>query len=246
MRARIDAGTDVAMIGAWDAQQNASPFTPAEVADHQNSLERDVSQGSLVLIRTGGDGGGPVDLYIDEPAPPEVLARVTPVGSKARLSLPTGALTVGGVEDYRSADARITGPASIVSVPAGDYAVRCYVATDPEQEPASEKTLRRLVSAADIKYYDSVNQRGCVVGALTLLLFPLLSYPLGWRVALPITIVAFLAFFPLLQWALKRNPRYQRLNAIIPIHRIQQANPTYVFELRRHELPDLARDDTSP
>ena len=120
-------------------------------------------------------------------------------------------------------------------MPAGDYAVRCYVATDPEREPASEKTLRRLVSPADIKDYDGVNQRGCVAGALTLLLFPVLAYPFGWKVALPITVVAFFAFFPLLQWGLKRNPRYQRLNAIIPIHRIQHGDPTYVFELRSRD-----------
>ena len=239
MKARIDAGTDVAMIGAWDAQQNASPFSAAELADQQNSLERDVSRGALFVIHTGGDGGGPVDLYIDEPAPPEVLARVTPIAGEARLSLPGGALTVGGVEDYRSPDARVISPDSIVNVPAGDYAVRCYVAKDAEREPASEKTLRRLVSPADIKYYDGVNQRGCVAGALTLLLFPVLSYPLGWMIALPITVVVFLAFFPLREWALKRNARYQRLDAIIPIHRIQQADPTHVFELRRHDLSDL-------
>ena len=137
MRTRVDAGTDVAMIGAWDAQQNASPFTSAEFADHQNSLDRDVSQGALVLIRTGGDGGGPVDLYIDEPAPPEVLARVTPVAGEARLSLPTGALTVGGVEDYRSADARITGPGSLVTGTCRRLRGALLVATDPEQEPAS-------------------------------------------------------------------------------------------------------------
>jgi hypothetical protein len=239
MKARIDAGTDVAMIGAWDARQLAPPFTAAELADRDHALERDVSRGALFLIRTGGDGGGPVDLYIDEPAPPAVLARVTPVAGEARLSLPGGALTVGGVEDYRSAGARISGPDRIVNVPAGDYAVRCYVQNDPEREPASEKTLRTLVSPADIKYYDGVNQRGCVGGALTLLLFPLLAFPLGWKVALPVTVVAFLGFFPLLQWGLKRNARYQRLHAVIPIHRIQQADPTYVLELRRHDLPNL-------
>jgi hypothetical protein len=235
MKARIDAGTDVAMIGAWDAQQNASPFTAAELADHQNSLDRDVSRGALFLIHTGGDGGGPVDLYIDEPAPREVLARVTPVAAEARLSLPSGALTVGGAEEYRSPDARITGQDRIVKVPAGDYVVRCYVATDAEQGPGSEETLRRLVSPADIEYYDSVNQRGCTAGALTLLLFPVLWYPLGWKIALPITVAAFLGFFPLREWVLKRNPRYRRLNAIIPIHRIQQADPTHVFELRRRD-----------
>jgi hypothetical protein len=233
MKARIDAGTDVAMIGAWDARQSASPFTAAEIADHQNALERDASSGALILIRTGGDGGGPVDLYIDEPAPPEVLARVTPVAGGATLSLPSGVLTVGGVEDYRSVEARITGPDSIVNVPPGDYTVRCFVAKDPEREPASEKALRKLVSPADIKYYDGVNRRGCAGGALTLLLFPVLSYLLGWKVALPITVAVFLAWFPLQQWWLKRNARYQRLNAIIPIHRIQQADPTYVFEMRR-------------
>ena len=81
MRTRIDAGTDVAMIGAWDAQQNASPFTPAELADHQNSLERDVSRGALVLIRTGGDGGGPV-ISTSMNRRARVLARVTPVAGE--------------------------------------------------------------------------------------------------------------------------------------------------------------------
>src|SRR5688500_18367528 len=124
MKARVDAGTDVAMIGAWDAGQNASPFTAAERADHLKALERDASEGRLFLIHTGADGGGPVDVYVDESAPAVVHARIKLIAENVLLSLPSGALMVGGVEDYRSDESRLTGPGSGIQIPAGDYALR--------------------------------------------------------------------------------------------------------------------------
>jgi hypothetical protein len=233
MKARVDAGTDVAMIGAWDAGQNASPFATAQRADHLKALERDASEGRLFLIHTGGDGGGPVDVYIDESAPPSVRARIKLVAEHALLPVPSGALIVGGVEDYRSDQPRITGPGSVIQIPAGDYALRCFVPNDPEQESSAEQRLREVVSVDDIKHYDRINNRGCAAGALTLLLFPLLAVVIDWRIALAITAVVFLSFFPVLAWSLKRNARYQRLNDIIPRARIEQADPTFVLELTR-------------
>lgn len=185
------------------------------------------------MINTGADGGGPVDVYIDESAPASLHARITLVAENALLSVPSGALIVGGVEDYRSGNSRITGPGSVIQVPAGDYALRCFVAKDPEDEPSAEQRLREVVPVDDIKYYDRINSRGCAAGALTLLLFPLLAIVIDWRIALAMTVAVFLSFFPLREWILKRNARYQRLNAIIPSIRLEQADPTFVLELTR-------------
>jgi hypothetical protein len=233
MKTRVDAATDVAMIGAWDAGQHALPFTAAEFAEHLRALERDASEGRLFLIHTGADGGGPIDVYVDETAPASVHARIRPIAENVLLSVPSGALIVGGVEDYRSDEPRLTGPGSVIQIPVGDYALRCFVLKDPEQESSAEQRLRESVATDDIKYYDRINRRGCAAGALTLLLFPVLTVVIDWRIALAITAAVFLSFFPLREWSLKRNARYQRLNAIIPRVRLEHEDPTFVFELTR-------------
>ncbi len=80
MKARVDAGTDVAMIGAWDAQRGAQPFTAEEFKQLSDTLDADATQGHVFVLHTGADGGGPVDVYVDEPIPAEVMARLTPLG----------------------------------------------------------------------------------------------------------------------------------------------------------------------
>jgi hypothetical protein len=232
MKARIDAGTDVAMIGAWDAQRNAKAFTTSQLSQLSDTLEADAAEGHLFLLHTGADGGGPIDLYIDEAIPSDIYQRLVPLGGEFLLALPSGALVVGGAEDYRLAEPKITGPNSVLTVPAGDYSLRCYTAKDEEQSPRSENELKRLVGTADLEYYDRVNSSGCLFGALTLLLFPILSFPLGWKVALPITAAVFISFFPAREWLLKRNARYQRLDKVVPVFRLQHQDPVFVFELR--------------
>lgn len=232
MKARVDAGTDVAMIGAWDALRNERPFSAAETKRVSETLEADAAEGHLFLLRTGADGGGAIDLYIDEAVPAEVQQRLAREGGEFLLALPSGRLVIGGAEDYRSAEPKNTGPDSCVTVPAGDYALRCYRLEDEEQEPGSEKELRRLVGSADLAYYDRANRTGCLGGLLTLLVFPLLSFTLGWKIALPLTAIAFLSYFPIREWFLKRDARYQRLHKVVPLFRIRHPDPTFVFELR--------------
>jgi hypothetical protein len=89
-----------------------------------------------------------------------------------------------------------------------------------------------MVGKADLDYYDRVNNIGCLGGALSLLLFPTLSFLIDWRLALAITAAVFLSFFPLVQWLLKRNERYQRLHAIIPSFRLKNEDAWLVFELQ--------------
>lgn len=232
MKARIDAGTDVAMIGAWDAQRASKPFTASELTHVSETLDAEAAEGHLFLFRTGADGGGPVDVYIDEAIPGEVQERLVSSGGEFLLAIPSGALVVSGAEEYRSGKPGITGPQSSVTVPAGDYALRCYGLKDDELAPRSEEDLRKLVGSADLKYYDRANSRGCLGGALTLLLFPVLSFPFGWKVALVITAVVFLGFFPAREWLLKRNARYQRLHNVVPVFRLKNQDPTLVLALR--------------
>jgi hypothetical protein len=233
MKARIDAGTDVAMIVLWDAQRAAAPLTAAESKRFGDVVETDAAEAHVFVVHTGADGGGPVDVYVDEALPTDVQQRLRPGGGEFLLVLPTGALVVGGAEDYRAAEPRITGAKSSVQVPAGEYAVRCYAPKDEEQTPRSEQELRKLVGRENIEYYDRVNKSGCAIGAATLLLFPILSFPFGWIIALVITVVVFFSFFPIWRWVLNRNARYQRLETVITEFRLGQADPTLVFELRR-------------
>lgn len=97
------------------------------------------------LFRTGADGGGPVDVYIDEAIPGEVQERLVSSGGEFLLAL---------------------------------------------------------------------------------------SFPLGWKVALVITAVVFLGFFPARDWLLKRNARYQRLHNVVPVFRLKNQDPTLVLALR--------------
>lgn len=220
------------MVGLWDARLNSMPFRPADTTQVPSTLEKETEDGRLFLIHTGSDGGGPVDLYIDDEIPAEIQPRLRPVEGAFLLAVPSGKLLVGGAEDYRAEKPKITDRNSIVAVHAGDYAVRCYTPKDEEQSARSEEALRDLVGGDELAYYDRTNRMGCMRSMLTFLLFPVLIHPLGWKLALAVTVVAFVASFHLREWVLKRNPRYQRLQHIVPAFRLQQEVPALVFELR--------------
>src|SRR6476620_2973912 len=102
MKARFDAGTDVAMVGASDLERGVQPFSPEEFRRLSEVLDADAAQGHLFVLHTGADGGGPVDVYIDEPVPHETVAGLTPTGEALVLALPSGKLIVDGVEYYRA------------------------------------------------------------------------------------------------------------------------------------------------
>ena len=96
MKARFDAGTDVAMIGAWDAQRGAQPFTTEEFKQLSDTLDADATAGHVFVLHTGGDGVGAVDVYVDEPIPDATLAGLSPLGDACVLSIPSGCVIVDG------------------------------------------------------------------------------------------------------------------------------------------------------
>jgi|SRR5690242_11091779 len=234
MKARFDAGTDVAMIGAWDAERGAQPFSAEEYARLSDTLDADAAAGRIFVLHTGADGGGPVDVYVDEPIPAELMQRLTPQDGEFSLSLPSGTLMVDGAEYYRS---RKSGAARLdraASVPAGDYTLRCYETKDDEQaSPVSGRDLEAIVGQDDLRYYERVTRGGCLTGGLLLLLLPALGPFVGWKIAFAVTVVVVVAFFSVRERLLRRNPRFTRLREAVTASRLQHAEPTFVLELER-------------
>jgi hypothetical protein len=237
MKARFDAGTDVAMIGAWDMERGAQPFSPEELKRLSEALDDEAAQGHLFVLHTGADGGGPVDVYIDEPAPHETVASLTPLGDALVLALPSGRLIVDGVEYYRAKKADAMRSSRAVSVPAGEYLLRCYTPADEEQEaaPRPEHDLEATIGKDELKYYERVTRSGCLIGLVLLSLFPILGPLAGWRIAFGATVVAVIGFFYVREWVLRRNERFARIREAVTAHRLGAQEPTFVLELRRIE-----------
>jgi hypothetical protein len=236
MKARFDAGTDVAMIGAWDARRGAQPFTAEEFRQLSDTLDADATEGHIFVLHTGGDGGGPLDVYVDEPIPDETMARLTPLGEEFVLALPSGRLIVDGVEYYRAKKPDASQSDRAVSLPAGDYVLRCYAPTDAEEaKPESEKDLEAAIGTNELRYYERMTRGGCLTGALLLLLFPALLPFVSWKIAFPVTLGVVVAYFNVREWLLRRNKRFARLREQIVTFRLGAQEPTFVLALRRIE-----------
>ena len=232
MRARVEAGTTVAMIGAWDARRDAEPFARKDFGQIQALLEVDAARGELFVVHTGADGGGPADVVIDEPIPADEVARLRPIEGRRRLAVPSGELRIGGLELYRAPKPKAT--PDMVMIPPGDYSISVFVPRDDEPEPTSEAELRDEVGAGELRRYDRINL-GVVMGGFAIPSLALLALVpgFGWRIAVPVAIVAFLAWFPTTQWILRRSRWYTRLHAIATDIRLRQGPPAIVLCLRK-------------
>jgi len=237
MKARFDVGTDVAMVGAWDLERGARPFSPEESKRLPEALDADAAEGYLFVLHTGADGGGPVEVYIDEPVPDATLAGLTPLGDALILALASGKLIVDGVEHYRAKNPDPARASRAVTVPAGNYLLRCYTPRDEAQgvTTAAGHDLESVVGEDEVRYYERVTRSGCLIGLLLLLLFPLLGPIAGWRVAFAATVVAVIGFLYGREWLLRRNPRFARVREAVTAHRLGAREPTFVLELRRIE-----------
>ncbi len=234
MKWRVETGTDIAMLGAWDRSRNKQPMSKQWGKEFDQALEADAVAGHLFVIHTGADCGGPIEVLIDEEMQPEWRDEMMALPGKFLLRVPTGRLVVGGVEDYRSTKPQITDENSDVQILAGDYVVEGF--TGPEENipvTPTNKELKQLLGEEDFRFYNRVQKQGC----LTLLMFPALWPFIGWKLAAGITVLVVIAYFYINEKLfLRRNKRYQQiLKTVNEAYAKAGAKgaPIFLFRLRR-------------
>jgi hypothetical protein len=230
MKSRIDTGSEVATIGAWDSCRNDSALTDASDKTREKTLERDSVVGDIFLIHLGLESGGPIDVYVDSPIPNEALTETRVADRGFLLCLPSGRLVVAGVEDYRSSNPKNTEPNSVVVLPPGDYAVRCYIRR-------GEGTFAPLTSGELKAYFRRIDKIRLLGFAIVLLG---LAFPLGWKLTVLVSLVVFLVYFYVQEEVvvIRRSARYRRLSK--RVNRLfgkGKEKPSFILELRRIPEP---------
>ena len=230
---RLYAGTDIALIGAWDSNSNKNLPSDTAVSKIDEIIEKASAEGSLFFIKTGGDGGGDIHIYVNEDVPENINNCSKVIEEKFSISIPSGELVVGGIEEYM--DPSLAGDAdNSLQVPEGDYSLKCYMCDDEDesQNDDAEKALREIVGEKDLAFYDNVNLYGCLIGAgLSVLALVVALFLVKWYFALSAPILVMLLYSHLLDWGIRRSKRYKKLDDIIPQYRLEHEPPTFVFEL---------------
>lgn len=208
MKVRIEAGSDIAQLGVWDAARQTDVLSQNKVKARKQALQADATNGVLFIIDTGADGNDTIDFYFEESPPPDLIRNFRQVGEERLLVIASGRINVDGLEYYRT-PLETASMSNLVELPAGDYGITCWVNTD-EEIPAgpSEEALRAAIGEADRHYYRQRN-RHTGLGCLGILLFPVLWPSLGWKWSLALACVVVLGWFHVREWWLKRDTRYQ-------------------------------------
>ncbi len=244
MKARIEVATDIAMLGAWDSAQDDPLLKTSWGKEFEAALEDDARSGKLFLLRTGGDCGGQVEVLIDEPVSAGLRRKMKQLSGEFLLSLPSGRMVVGGVEDYRVANRKVADQKSALDVTPGHYLLSCYVC--PEESASglpSQTQMSKMVGKEDYAYYQRVSRQG-LFGFVTLLVFPVLTPFVGWKISGVLTITALLVYFNLFERVrLKRDKRYIEISGRVnDAHRVARAGdlPQFIFQLRKVDYaPEL-------
>jgi hypothetical protein len=236
MKARVEAASDIAMIGAWDATRSDSLLHLKWGRELDAVLDHDSAAGDIFVLDMASDGGGQIDVYVDEELRDSDRKGLRQVGEEFLISVPSGRLVVAGVEGYRTGESNMPTESSIVTLPAGDYGLRCHVA-ESEIEPnhPSHDEMEKIVGQEDYSYYRAFERRGCL-GYLTLLLFPILTITSGWKIAVTVTLPIFLGYFAIEAWREKRDTRYKLIRKKVNdawMNAQKQEPPAFIFELRR-------------
>jgi hypothetical protein len=236
MKTRIEAGTDIAMIGAWDAIRNDAGLAGVSGGKLDPLLKADCAAAHLFLLRTGADGGGPVDVYADSAIPEDVRKQCRASKREFLISVPSGRLMVGGIEGYRSGSAATTAADRVVEIPAGDYALRCLVPKgEVHFDPPTRAELEAKVGVEDFQYHRRIQRLALTAYFGVPVLFLILLFPLGWKRALAVAAVVGLISYGLVK-LISSNERFRRVtkaeNELWQAAQ-QRGLPTLIFELRR-------------
>ena len=156
----LDAGTDVAMLGLWDANAPRDDIGKSNPGKFQELLDEDAHKGKLIYINTSSDGSFSIGICLCSNDLPEDLEKwYTQVDRRLFLNVESGQVIAGGLEDYRSSNPQITGDADLVTVRNGVYQISAYQAIYDDERKIEE--IRDIVGEDEYAYYSS-RSTGCL------------------------------------------------------------------------------------
>lgn len=177
MLKRIDLGTDIAMIGVWDPTQTFPELRSAKYADYIATLHTEAEAGRLFFINTGGDGGCPADIYVNERPNAEHLSLYETPDRAFLIESRSGRLIVGGLEDYGANKRQITTEEDEFSVKPGRYKLRFYFRDEEKYGASFEKHIGR----DDLDYH--LSRFDCCTSGCLLFIFVLVLSVASWVLA---------------------------------------------------------------
>nr|AYM53807.1 hypothetical protein [Archangium sp.] len=244
---RIDAGTDIACVGIWDAE-----LPPAKHSIEGEALNASAARGELLPIYTHADGSYPLRILVEEPFVPPEEQRFVTLEREFGLDLRSGTALVGGCEDFRNPRPRITTDRDRIRVEPSWYRARVHLnVTDGDllEALAHTEAEKALTSEEHARYRQLGKHynRGCALQliAVALGIGSVLIRGVAGLVGGAMAVLLMAAAF----WSRRLgrtgydalHRRYQRaLEAAHP--------PTIVLELHRAEGPlpggSVALEDT--
>lgn len=225
------------MIGAWDASHSHPPLTKFWGEAYDSALKNDARDGRLFYVEMGGDCGGAVDVYVDEAVPDNISRTARLIEGEFLLRVPSGRLAVDGVEHYRMSNPPDPINANLITIPTGDYAVRCYDVPEDEQPgPSVATVMDAVLSPEDRTYYDAGTQTGLALW-WPLILLPVLWPMVGWKIALAVSL-GVLAVWCHVYDRLDKNRRgadrrWNRISSTLRQAILANRSPLLILELRR-------------
>jgi len=168
MPTRIELGTDVAMVGVWDPGRSY-PDIATKYREYMALLHAEAKAGRLFFINTGGDGGCPADIYVNEPPDAELLSFYETPEQAFLIESQSGRLIAGGLEDFGANKRQITTVEDEFTVKPGRYKLRCFFRDEERYEASLEKYIGRDDLDYTLSRFDCCNV-GCFLFVVVLVL----------------------------------------------------------------------------
>lgn len=224
---RTAIGTDIAMLGLWDAQHARRELKELDYEEMEQALQADAKGGRLFYVKTGSDGECDVNLYVDEAIPDDVQHFYKSLNRKFLLRCPSGRLVAGGLEEYAGTARGPVSDSEPVQVDAGDYVLEFHELNEGDiNDPAH---LAAVVGEEDHAYFLARGQTprlgcGLLAASTVFLIFKL------WPIGLPLLAVAVgLIFYR--YWRNQTDSRYQDVKTRIAHY--HSRFPLLIFHLSR-------------
>ena len=210
MKFETEAGTDIAMIGIWDADVPVGELRKIPYKRLMEELSKDGHDGKILRVDTGADGGYPICVVsTEEEFGAFRLDAYAEIQHDFFLYSQSGNFIAGGLEDYRNGTPQLTSENDRFRLEPGGFRVRVY--THDEDEDQIAKQVADEVGEDDLRHYQE-RKSGCGIAMAAIAFGMVGGYFWSWWVLLPAILLAarVVSYFSKLNSSDERVQRVER------------------------------------